>query len=133
MKKHSYLYLLFFPILIFSCKKDDPELSRFEQITQTWKVQSVSRNGVDDTVGNYEGYSFKFRDDGTYTFFMPEERSGTWGFNQNETLVILDANADEEQVDIIELKNDFMRLQFMEPANHKSNEQIVIYNLVPNN
>lgn len=134
MKKHNIFYLFLFAFLIFSCKRDDdPELSRFEQITQTWRVQSVSVNGVDDTVHDYGDYSFEFREDNTYTFFMPEERSGTWQFNQNETAVILDPDGDEEQVDIIEIQNEYLRLQFMEEANHKSHQQTVIYSLIPAN
>jgi hypothetical protein len=132
MKKYSLLYFLIIFLFAVSCRQD--RVNPREAIVNTWVVESVVINGVHDNINNYSDYRFQFRGDNSYTFWQPQENSGTWDISDNGNKLILDeGTTTRQEADIVHIDDNSLSLKFRRPNTHKQNEQEVVFNLVPEN
>jgi len=114
MKALRILSLLFVTSLLLtfmSCKKDDPDPPpvtdvQFDKLSKTWKINTVSLDGVDKT-SDYTGFQLTFSGTkGTPPFnyatsgrptLSPWKASGTWDFGAApETQIIRDKGTADE-------------------------------------
>lgn len=130
MKKQNLILFFVIVFISLSCK-NEAELTRTEMITKVWKVQSVHINGTPDYLNDYSSYRFDFKVGGQYLSVNPMQNDGTWAFNESETMIILQTANGNEEVEILELTDKRLKLQFIEPANDKQGEQVIVYTLVP--
>ncbi|WP_346238362.1 DUF5004 domain-containing protein [Niabella insulamsoli] len=92
MKQYRYAALIaaFFVVagLVYSCTKETtraiPEAAK--NIAGSWKIVSVSRNGVDITnFFDFTGFNIEFRQDGSYTINNPVpfivSQNGSWSLD----------------------------------------------------
>lgn len=81
-------------VLVESCKKypDGPMLSlrtRTERVANVWKVEKLTKNGVDVTARALDK-TYEFKKDGSFIYISGSDvKTGTWAFiNKDEQLDI---------------------------------------------
>jgi hypothetical protein len=89
-------------VVMVSCKKDDvkqKENIEAEVTAGTWKISYFSDSGTDET-GNFTGYNFEFKSDGTLT-----ASNGTTTYNG--TWSVTDSNSDDDSSDDLDFNINF--------------------------
>ena len=136
MNRYFKIYILLPVLLAFqSCELlttgGDP--TKLEMISKTWKVDIALIDNVVDNTNDYSGYRFEFRSDGSYSFENGSGSAitGTWELNSNETVMILDEDTDDEtEVNILEINEVSLILQFSYAATFKDPAYDLVYELV---
>jgi hypothetical protein len=135
----SNLLLLLAAVLVMaaSCKKDDPkpgpdepETTRQDQISKTWKVSAILINNAPAAGVDFSSYSFEFKKSGSYDIEAGTlSGTGKWELNSNEEKLILDKGTDTQKTaDILSLTDSKLELEFTE-ASGKTGEQKVLFKL----
>jgi hypothetical protein len=122
---------IFFMGSFSGCKKNDPNPSKPEMLSISWKVGSVTINGTIDNITDYNNYSYTFNTDGTYNFTTPNTVSGTWELNSTETKIILhdSVNGTSEMV-MISISSKNVILELTKPETFKTSQEIIVYKLI---
>jgi hypothetical protein len=110
MKKLSFLFVVAFSFLLLTFCKKEGFSERFTLLTTpVWTSDSLLANGVDasgpgEVLANFKGDA-KFNKDKTGYF---GDYTGRWWFEANETLLVIDPDADTIPIyiycNIVELK-----------------------------
>lgn len=120
------LGLLVSLVILSSCKKDDePNLSRTELLTQKpWKLTGIAIVGLGGATPpeDYQADdTYTFKTDGTFTINEgaikedpadPQERSGTWAFKENETILSISESIITIDKKIKELSTSTLKVQY---------------------
>jgi hypothetical protein len=129
--KKIYLLLLL-AVFVFACKPDENP-SKKELLSKTWKIKSVTINGVADNTTNYSSWALTFSNDGTYSFIKGSNtETGTWVLNAAETQIILDQGTSTEKTyTLLSINSSFLDFETTVPATFKEGEKVYVYSLIP--
>jgi hypothetical protein len=124
--------LLVLTVIVFACKPDENP-SKKELVSKSWKIKSVTINGVADNTTDYSSWTLKFTNDGTYLFTMGSNtETGTWALNAAETQIILNGGTSTEKTyTLLSINKSFLDFETTIPATFKEGEKVYVYSLIP--
>lgn len=120
---------------ITSCNKDDDDKSKTELLTSgTWKISSVTMNGVDfsslipacekDNTTRFTSTTYTLDEGATKCDEDdPQTETGTWKFIENETKIV----SDGDTTNVVEISDSKFRISIVENFNNQEMTTIMTY------
>jgi hypothetical protein len=127
------LLLIVVAMLGFSCElTDSPSDEDIDLLPNTWVVEKVLIDGIEDIVTNYGNFKLTFFSDGSYILrdIYGMEEQGEWSITNGSQLLLTNSQQESKQYIIVSVAADQLVLLFKDEYS-KESESTFEYTLVP--